>query len=714
MVGVATIPRARLGDEPLSIRRGENHAWTITSGTAPFQAIFEVTKARAKRILERAKDQLALASPDGRTRLRNQPPPTGPLTFKIEAPGKPPVEIRGLYVMSNQPTADRNTTGLLVSDCRWLAQRVHVERSYNVRRTTGEYRLLQGEVTPHQVAPRVADFGYRRATLREGIPWTARQILEDVLTEVFGAAGFVMPGKIPFEDSVEGLVLHEPGDEAIARVLAFLPGLSIFPGLDGRIVVYNTLDKSEEAAIARMPRLLAGGWARVDRSLLRPAFVRAYSIRELELRFDYFEGDTRTVVVGREPRSLENVLPCPDVTLTLVSGHTVAAGTWITFDEFIEALVLKNDYPGGENSVFPGGAGLGPLTQSLIRRFYMAGHTNLMAVFAAVEGAGEINKLWARRIAAVQEHWRRTFRVLPQWVDKVRSFKARRVAITDQENGTRARADAYFDHIVKLSNKGLATLARNNDLGWPVNGWAEDLANAEVSPADVEVLDEDVGIIQITPKPDPGGLVAAYAPGALDVSMPKITPGDATVLWGQVSLSATFKLATVISAIQDVPNNEGRLHCEVVAAADAVKLLGVESAGECRGPDWEVAAGDDTARYAWVDGRKGEIEEAVFAGAEPPNDLMINRDTIRDVAVAQAARVYAYLLDRAEGSFTVSLTPDVVPTGSLQQVTYGVRYDGRKTITYTTSVLPPIVLAPSVQALLPESTRKVLRRMVQT
>lgn len=703
---VTEIPTVTLGGVELSLEVGQVHSWALTSGTQPHQAIFEVTAARARQILERGQAQFQSAGTG--TRPRNQPAPVGPLTLEIRAPGRDPVVIQGLYVQASQPGGSINTAAVLVADRRWLFRRVLIRRDYNIRRRTGEFRVLEGEVRPLQVATRAADVAYRPATLKGDKPWKAREILEDVLTELCGQGGWVIDEDLPFADTVEGLVLKDPGDEALQRVLGFLPGAAVYAGLDGRLHVYNALRNGEIAVATAAGRPLwnTGNWAVVDRSFLRPQRVHVYFGRELEVRYDYSDDNANaTRVRGREPRHLENVLPSPDATLTLANGRVVALGTWITVDQALAAWRALEDFPPELTE---------HLSQAGIRRFYMAGLSFLHHLFSHQVGTSELNAVWAKRINALQDHWRRTFRLLPAWRDKIATLRAYRCAVVDEETGTRAAAQAYFDHVVKLGARGLTKFAKGNDLGWNTTSWAANLAEGKVAPADVEVLDEDNGIIRITPRLDLGGLAVAVAPGTVDV-IPKATAGETTTLWAQCSLAASWDLAVVVTCSQAVPNDLGQMHRETVAARDAYALLPGVVEGVHRAPDADtlVSEGIETARWGWVDDQATALEETFFDGKPPPPALMVNPATVRALAQAQAARVHAALLDRGEGSFAVPLKAGVVPTGSLSQVIYKVaRPDEKSVVTTTTLVMPPIVVSPSITSLLPESVRRVVQKLV--
>ena len=706
---MTTSMSATLGGIALNVPRGARIGWTMRTGTRPESRIFVSTSSRAQDILARAQTQF---KSDQRDRMRTSGVSKGPLTLEIKAPGFRTLVYRGLFVISTQPGDSVRTLGLLVADRRFFWNRVWVERRYNIRRRTGERRLLEGEVTPLEVATNTADFGFERATLNEGVKWSAFEVLEDVLTELCGRDGFkIQPGVFGslLANDINDLTISDSGENALSRALAHLPGLAVFMDTDGKATVINTLDGSELQAVkaAGAPIEGSGTWEKVDRRLARPRLVHTGLQRESELRVDFEEGRRATVVPGEEPLDMVNVIPVPEITLKLTNGNTVAQGTWVQIDDYLDAIALLNDFPPGK---------LGKLTQALIRKHYLSGFAILYNIYVAIEGTA--NPVWARRLSAIKEHWRRTYRFRPQWRDKIRTLRAYRVAIMDQETGTRGRAEAFHDYIVKPSEKTLAKLkGQNFDMGYQVQGHADNLKNAKRAPTEVQVIDNDNLIIRITPRVDSWGVTAAIAPGNIQGSFPKTTAGDARILWNDpnTGLSPNFKLSIVLTATQAVPNSTDALHFEKVGPSEAAdRLPSIPTIGPSSGPDWytKIRAGRETARFAWRDEDSAAIKDAFFKGLAPPQSLMINPDRVRDLAAARAAQIYALLLDRVEGSFSVSILATAKPTGSLAQVTHEVVSSGDDWVAATRFDLPPITVPPDIWALLPESTRAVLQKQV--
>lgn len=718
-MGVQIVPGVTLGGIPLSCARGQTHSWTYLAGVHPYVGSFLVSRPRALAIQKRGEKQLnsVLDQPLKSGTRGSRPREVGPLTLKIHAPGRELLEIGGLYAGPVKAGTNLSTWTIQVFDARWLWVGIQVEKTYNKAIPSGETRWNGEEFVPPQAAETVADVTYRRATLRFGQPWTALEVLEDVLAELCGADGYVIEQSAAFsaQAPIRDLELSDPGPQALSRVLAHIPGVTVCPDKNGVIRVFSTLDQSEIAVAsgAGLPLAGSGMWRVVDRSLVRPAKIRVYLSREQEVRFDLDLGSS--FPRGKQPPWLENVIQVSDKTFELADGREVAAGSWITFVEFFAALASgKNTSTNGAGAnpvAVPGG-----LTEDLVRAYSLAGLNYISRRFIFAKGT--FDQVWAGRFAAVATHWRRSFRIAPQWADRMRTVVARRAVVTDAEAAKRAPAPVYTDFVLKPH---LRTLFDSPDaLGFQVLGWAADLKDATVAPVNVEVVNAGAGIIRLVPKPDLFGVYEDIQLGQLSSPAPAASAADVRALWvgsskgGAIGLKADFKLSAILSMTPASPNNEGRLHVEEVGIAEAVELLGQPAPTSSKGPVFETMTRLESARFAWRDDFRSEILDAVFDGGELPRSLLANEETVRDVAKAQAARVASHFLDRAEGSFAVTLNPAVQPTGNLQAVTHSFGLDGRGRTTYKTQLtMPPASAAIRVDSLLPESTRRILLHLVQ-
>ena len=211
--------------EPLAIPRGAVVGWELGYGVKPRVARISMTTARVNRLWERARKQFAVG-----VRTRERGAATGPLTLAI-TDGERTIKAEGLYLVERGAGADPiNTLSMRLADQRWLWGRTFVERSYNMRRKTGDYRIVRDELQPIQLGQLSPDYAYRRSTLLNGKPWTPLEVLEDLLKELCGPGGYeIAPGLASgLQDTIEGLELHDRGDRALARVLAMIPGARVF------------------------------------------------------------------------------------------------------------------------------------------------------------------------------------------------------------------------------------------------------------------------------------------------------------------------------------------------------------------------------------------------------------------------------------------------------------------------------------------------------
>lgn len=689
-----------IGEIPIAFRRDQPpFVWKLSYGVQPYTVVLDTTFERADKIFDLADRQFE----DGRTRTRNDQ--VGPLTIKASEPGFPDFECKGVYVSQTTPTSDRiNRKALILTDRRVLFDRTIVERAYNVPRGSGEAVIRSDSNVPVQLRQISEDRIYRSGSLKpDGSKWTAREVLEDVLLEVCGEGQYVFDVEPTFTDSVEGLLLHRmSGSAALQVVLGYLPGVQIYVGLDGLVHVTNCYGKGGETQALRADTERAGGWEIVDRALLRPRRVRVYFEQECELRFTYTTTSGFSTTRGREDLAVENVIQVTDPQLTLADGTVVTAGSWITFPQAYAAWNADSANP----VPFPGIV----VSDTLIRRMYMEGLGTLSHIFQ-VATVGGINAIWAARLQAVEQHWRRTFRVLPQWVDKLRRLSNVRVAIIDEERGTRAQAQAWFNYSVRPTTSGLA-LGPSDAQGWHVTDcYAENLNDSSgPGPAEVRMLNPDAGIFQLVLRKDVYGRGAQIAPGTLnDNGFPVWNVGDAYVAWSKATLDTAWSMSTILTGVQDVPNNEKRLLAVTVEANEAAESLGADIGFAQQGPDYEVYGSVETARYAWSDDFADQIREAFYSGGTIPEDLMVNPETVKAVARGQAARIYVALEDRAEGMFTARFNPSIIPSGSLSQVNHVIGLQGCS----TQLVMPPLVQAPALMALLPASVRAILKREVQ-
>lgn len=715
-----------------NVAPGATIPWSLAYGVQPVQVTLELTTSRIAEIYAKGQSQFA----SGRTRERGAA--VGPVSLEFLYPEDPRRNMiqRGLYVVERGPGDGLNTETITLADRRFLAPRTVVRRRYNIRRESGERRLIKTALEPIQLGRSAPDFVFQRITLDGGAPWVARRVLEDVLEEVFGTGGWKIPANVPLRlsDDVESLELFDQGDEALQRLSYLIPGLRFFVDYDGKVTVANVYDPRGVKMAKALGTQYLGDARLASRDVVIPRSFRVYFDAESELRFDFNEADRdptatgsgstttttttgRTSVIGeegRETRTIENVVLCPLLELPLRdngsrTNATATLGEPVPFPDFLDAV---NDLMVDEGMTKP------PITQAEIRRVWMGQWPGWSQSYLKdyEKTGGDLAK-WSLIMTAIRTHWRKTWRILPQWVDKIRNLRAERAAILDSENGTRARATVHTQWVQLLTQYGMdpdlgaRQHVENDDYADDISG---DTSGAVgVSPFDLELLNPDLGIFRLVPRVDEDGLASTYHLGAAEGSWPAGDIREAVVMHAQVSLASGFKLAVVLSGMKSVPNGIGALYSVEVPVAEAAAKLGIP-APKSSGSDYELRATEETARFAWVDDSSEAIENAFYDGTPLPSELLVNEDAVKSLALAHASRRLATLLPRIKGQLRGRLNAKLSPVGGIQSVTHTVTVPatGAGAVGQTTLAMPGEVEAPSVWSLMPEGVRRRLRGQV--
>jgi len=683
-------------------------SWTVRDGVQPSVHAFTLDKDEAKKVKDGARVSLNVVQ--------------GPHRFSV----------RDLLVVGRGGTIDKFSETVLCADSRLLWRREWVRRTFNMRRRSGGRRRVtpDGEV-PAAVEQRIDDVTYLAQTTKTPnasilVPYTAAEIARIVLDEVIGkGAWFGDLGSFPSK-VVDNVEIDARGDVAISQVLALLPGADVFLGLDGVARIKNLLDVGEAATVlAQSGAEFVGGG--------HPAFVRLGSQRpfEIDVLFDVeqevrFDFDTETTTSGIDERLMVNVIPVPDPTLKMVSGplsgETVIAGTWVPMADYLSAINADK-----------GGVDVPNLTEARIREFFLAPEWWLAVYVKYSQIAPTV--LWSRRIGAIREHWRTTFRINRRWMNRIYSMRDYRVSVYDKETGTFGASVAYMDWCARASTKGLLArkfaqqkVAYNGNPTRMVNAQTS-LNGVDVAPAVVSVIDGELGIISLQLRTDMFGNQGMVAPGRIDAGMalqanqssvPITGDGSRYGSGGKVfSMNANFRASTIITVAPVSPNSTARLFPVTVNLERARKYLPSSVAialPNATGPRWtmRIGAGLLTARFFWQHSAASQIEGEFGVGVQDPkprtNERLLNFREIEDLARVTAAGLYASMPDKWEGSKSVPLNQGLLPLGSIRAVSHTLNPEGDAE---TTLDLPDNVAAFDALALMPRSTQNFIYRNVQ-
>jgi len=706
----ATIDGIPLLDGPLS--------WTLRPGTTHVEAEFEVQPGQAAKLTSGG--------------LR-------PVVLDIEG-----VRFEFLYVTEDRPADSPHTKLIKVVDRRWFWPSVGFTASFNVRRNVGIKRVPGGLGRP-VLDPLTPDVKYAPWSLDGGKEWTAERALTylfDFIAQRESATTGSKP-RLVIEPEIaslsgdtlplENVELADDGAAAFARLLSFIPGADVTVDPDGTVRVYSVISGKEKSVVEKLKEQEGGGHAEfIDNARIRPRRINVYFAPEVELRLDFEEvGDRGTVSRGTEDPWTENVLPIPDFALA-VDGHgTLAQGSWITVGQALSAWGAVPNF--------------GRLTFDAIRKAAVP----YLDLWAGVQVAGLADKkaVWAGRVAAIQQHYRRTFRVNPRIIQRVQSIRAYRIATIDPAFGTRATSAAYMDWSSVATQRFLSTqvgagsdsfaYAQNFD-GYPASGVIDSTTVA--SPGKVTVVDADQGIIRLEMVPDEFKLHENMFPGKIDHIPTGKLSAAGIFAWnsrrsGQAipELRQSFKMATVVTVVPAAPNGIGRMFRVSREPKDLAKVLPSTLSGglfDARGPELDIfiSPGWETARFAWVDRDKRRILRALGIGVGLDEadvsslaDICINlssQDSLGSsaasldaIATAVAASAYAVYADRWQGTRTAIATHSLRVEGFVGSILHRVLPDGQALSSVSLQERRPTV---DMMSFMPTGTRRMILRLASS
>lgn len=669
--------------------------WALTAGVRPYMTEIETEVGAAKRIF---------AGSGGR-----------PVNVQVG-----PRIFEQVYVTALMHGNEPGTRRIQLRDRRWLWERSEIVRRYNIRTLSGETRLIgEGRIENRKIDP---DVRYQEWSLNNGRPWTFLDAMREVFRNELGinlnTSGLTNDRAIDFED------FSEKGTAAdiIERLLSFARGYNLRLDDRGQVFLYDEHDGSEEAELLKERKVIRGsGWRTItDKRYLRPSRIRVLFTREIEVRFDYEPG-VFSAERGREPRRMLNVIPVPVRELTLAQtsalpGAKVFQNTLITLRDYFATAELTTNL--SENAP-------GVLTDDRMAEFWNKGETpgsHLRQLYTMF--GGEVDQQWLIYINAAMSHWRRTFLVIKAWRDRIRSFKAERVAINSFENasGSRSRSPVYCDFTLYPNYFLASKVTRGNASPFyqiVTRGYDDRLDNAQQAPAPEISLRPGVpGLLRIFLSADPM-INARYVIPGVPIGMLRIFDGNGGFFTGnllvfeQQPLEPDWNLATIITCIQGAPNNNGQLHEVVVDPSQAESALGYEL-GESRGPEMTIIVDETpttTARFFWNDDFASQIEEAFYTGGvSPPDSVFENKADVDALALGVAARVYEFFSDRVQGQFSTDLASPGEITGAIAAHSFQVSPDGvgRKTVS-----IPPLTTQTNPLQYVEASVRRKLQRLVE-
>jgi hypothetical protein len=748
--------QAHLDDKPLL--NSANVSWPLRTGTSPVLESFEMIPEDAQALFQNGARK-------------------SPVTLKIVPPQGNAVTVTNLWILNLAPGPNPFITSVTVADRRWFWSYAHTLRRLNMRRRVGNKLAIASDQAPQQLNQSIPNFDYWPWSLNQGAVWSAQDALRDIFQnqtdgvlnkeqQYWGVSPqYTLDSRLTGAKNaspIEDFQLNDQGDGAVMRMLKYLPEAEVTVDYDGTIIVFTRVGGDELALYnAILPEIPGGGHAAmVSNAQLRPSKINVYFTPEVEVRFNALENatstatgsgnhdvDTTTGPTGGSIkvsyiRQLDNVLPSVDYQLS-VNGNTIPMGTYILMDD---AFNSWGPLPIAGQST--------NLDHPLIQRAfvpYLDLWTKLGVIGSAPDPTGTL-KRWPERIAAVKNNYRTTYRIPSAWRNQMLSMRAYRVATIDPQSGMRGPSLAYSDYCMVFSQRQKDRNAQAGNVfdwaanrsGYPSSGILD--STATPAPAYITVADEDQGVIHVNFELDLMHSIEQVLPSKLKTdnnSMPTtditnrsraITFDTLNAAGGYASLSGSFQLATVLTCVPSSPNNINQLYKVTVQPSDIQDIVPAgQNAGltNALGPEMDIHCGLDTARIMWLDSRSADIE-AIFgiqnnqASAIPltPNlsGLVINGEngslstgaSLANLARAEAAKMYAALVDHVEGSVTGGMNGNIHLNGMATEIRHTLQPNGMTTTALTMpSTAERMSRQVDIKRWLNATDRAIILRLVQ-
>jgi len=670
-----------------------NPGWTLSFDLSPRKEDFVFTKEDAKRILG-----LAAGS-------------NGDFVFTMEnhLRLKEPLKVKRLRVLGKGRKVSAYYTTLRVVDRMYDIQQTWKKRTYN-ERLVGDTKLILQEGKPAQITPIANDVIYRKSTLNPttNSPWTAAEVVEDVLEDVAGTKGVdweLQTNNLP-DPPIESFFIDDKGNVALAKAAGMLTGTEGFCDLDGKIIIGNRLPGAADSVIKNLDPPLEGStdleW--IDRSLERPAGIKEGFDLECEVRFDAIELPGSR---GDNDRFANNVITTVDTNTQLVKNGELLefpAGTNLTLGDILQTVQFESPRP----------ATIPKLNLAALRRFWLS--SKLENRYVRLRGAvPEPDLAWARRIGVMRRDYRQQFQINRRWADASRDIKAERLLVISKETGQRAAAEVFTTVTVKPSQKGLRNARdKGQDFGWVIDGSItknQSLADSSgAAPAVVTMKSKVTGTFRVDYNLDLVGLSAQIVPSGV-VLLPNSSPLSNLINWDNAQLSVQHKLAIVLTLMPMVQSYDDLNVIDITPQAAQAVLPGIRI-GSCKGPILRrrVREGLLTSRYGWDPARE-EALKRTFGLIQTGERLKAadNNEECTALATADAAVVYSGLADHWLGTKVIPLRPDLKPLGEISSVRHSVNATGKATTVVNCEYGPPPIDGPL--ALLPQSFQRSIFKL---
>ena len=672
-MGEPKCPKITIGGIPII---QQEFVWMLTPGPMPFVKSFIVPKGQLNDALA------AIKSP---TTLELQVTGDTMGTFTLQT-----LKFEKIYLLEPKPMDPYNVMWEL-ADTRWSWRGKKMYFSYNKTRSKNEKGLTvrTPDINPASVRKQFDAFRLNRylpwstkGDIKfEGAPYNMLEIVEKELKKL----------KIPFAPSardggayvVENVELEGVD---IYRGLAFLLKksrlqLGILP--TGNVYVYSIdyFDTSQHdllLTLQQQRRTGPGMLYKQNMSRKRPKKVEvlfeakeevrvlASTSKGVALRGGFPEAYklytnkpvwTDKDIIDWRVIGCENVIPAPYP--IKINNREINIGEYVPMWAYLEAMNIS---------------------ELDIQNKWFGGRLERKVALALDKGIYNLatEQFVHQLLASIRTHYRQTYQLEPFFMDRIRSWEARRVAVLDNHSRYSPPSPAFLDYCIvpKLRHPSIAkrkVLGGTHAYNWEVS-FKDPLRNQPTLHS-ISVISQPLGIFRVTRPPLIDQVIKEIFPSALTpLPIPALTSKISN--WVQCKLKASHTFETIISVVWDVDKASvfGGPFKFFSVPIDFSTLGGT-------GPDIEYLSRLEFARYPAREVRQKSISETSPRGIINEPNFAVNEKILEALATSEAAKLMNQYIDRVSGVGKFAGFLDIELMGHMQSIVYSFSAaDGLETI----------------------------------
>lgn len=478
--------------------------------------------------------------------------------------------------------------------------------------------------------------------------------------------------------------------------------------LNGQLELYS-VDFFDDAgfnsllSLGNQEKADIGTFYREKKTNVRPASVRVFFPKMREVAFALTKIENPQV---REPESStgnqRKTLPTAPAITPITTQSQITQGLTIACINVIKAQFIPNQFLGlynvGEYIEIGEYLKLFNLTEDLLRqkyfgdalRFELSKFLNPLVIEEeALAGAIASN---------IMSSYRMLFMLDPYWLDRIKFWEAKRVAIVDRFSGYRPKSPLFQDYTISPRVRDLRQVR-----GQTNNRFTK---SVRVSQFDPQRQKETVGTINIV---DPGlGVFTVSYPPVSDTTVLPIIP---SALEEDVFINPTFGGNPFLSGAKLSEDHTMEGIISVVWNWDSTdKFDSTDANNNVPGKYHEVKYDFSSDSPQFPAGKGPEVvflSSREYARYDRDNKL-VNPTIVSGIADAEVAKIMNRFRDRVAGYLTLPKFVDFPLMGNLNSIVYTFSSEGITTAFDATQ--PPF--DPTIEQSIPDSVRGYLYKQL--